>query len=569
MTQPLRVLIVEDSADDAALLQRALVKGGFTPTCTRVDSEATLEQALEESGWDIIISDHNLPGFSSSEVLEINRRKSIEVPVIIVSGSIGEELAVSAMKAGAQDYIMKDNLARLVPAVRRELREHEMRQQHREAQEAMTYLAYHDSLTSLVNRHEFEQRLETLVQAASAERQYALMFIDLDQFKIINDVCGHVAGDALLRQLATLLKEPIRVDDTLARLGGDEFGVLLTKCTQPQAQDVAQRLLEIIQNFRFSWGDKTFRIGASIGFVMISDGLLSRSELMSAADMACYTAKDMGRNRIHIYTPDDVDLLRRQGDMEWVSRLHRAVQHNEFELHSQRIIPLQGNGSAPSHNEFLIRLVNNDPCARLTLPGGFIGAAERYSMMPQIDRWVVKSVFNHVRGQIERHKAIPTGMHFINVSGTTLNDSDFFNFVREQLAHYAIPPGSICFEVTETAAIVNLSSARILFDKLRDLGCRIALDDFGAGFSSFSYLKSLPADFLKIDGAFIKSMLEDHMSRAIVDTINHIGHVAGMKTIAEFVESEPLIACLRECGVDYAQGYAIDEPSVCISFASK
>jgi len=522
-----------------------------------VDSPATLQAALDEAKWDIVITDHNLPEFGSEAAIQQVKQTGLDLPIIIVSGSIGEEVAVEAMKSGAHDYIMKGNLSRLVPAIERELREAKNRHEHRDAQETIQYLAYHDALTGLCNRSEFERRLVRALQNASADNQHALFYLDLDQFKIVNDTCGHVAGDELLKQITTLLKGPVRDSDTLARLGGDEFGVLLQHCSLTHAEEVAERMLQLIKEFRFAWQDKTFSIGVSIGLVMLDNSNQTHTELLRAADMACYAAKDNGRGRIHVYRPDDVELANRRGEMEWVSQLTRALQDDQFVLHKQCIIALDGATTGPSC-EFLLRL--KDRQGNLILPGAFIPAAERYDLMPKLDRWVLTQAFAHLARQFATHHAKADSIYFINLSGATLGDISYLKFVKEALSRNGIPPQSICFEVTETAAIANLSNALSFIQNVKTLGCKVALDDFGTGLSSFSYLKTLTADYLKIDGGFVRDMLHDPMDAAIVQAINNIGHVAGLKTIAEFVENTDIQTRLAEIGVDYAQGYGIHRP---------
>ena len=557
MTGLLRVLIVEDSEDDTLLIVRELRKGGFTPEHRRVDSPATLQAALDEAAWDIMITDHNLPEFSSEAAIEQVTQTGRDLPIIIVSGSIGEEVAVAAMKSGAHDYIMKGNLSRLVPAIERELREAQNRHAHREAQKTIQHLAYHDALTGLCNRVEFETRLAQALNSASSDSPHALFYLDMDQFKIVNDTCGHVAGDELLKQIAILLKGPVRDSDTLARLGGDEFGVLLKHCSLAHAEEVAERMLQLIKEFRFSWSDKTFTIGVSIGLVMLDSPDQTHTELLRAADMACYAAKDKGRGRIHVYRPDDVELVQRRGEMEWVSQLTRALQENQFVLHQQRIIALDGATSGPSC-EFLLRLKGRE--GNLILPGAFIPAAERYDLMPKLDRWVLTRALEYLARQFSTHQTTADSIYFINLSGATLGDVSFLQFVKDALTRSAIPPQSVCFEVTETAAIANLSNALSFIQNVKSLGCKFALDDFGTGLSSFSYLKTLSADYLKIDGGFVRDMLQDPMDAAIVQAINSIGHVAGLKTIAEFVENSDIQNKLAEIGVDYAQGYGIHRP---------
>ena len=557
MSTPLRVLIVEDSADDTLLIARELRKGGLTPEYQRVDTRAALQAALDDADWDIVITDHNLPGFGSEAAIMQVRQAGYDLPIIIVSGSIGEDVAVAAMKSGAHDYIMKGNLSRLVPAVEREVREAKNRHRHRDAQEQIQYLAFHDALTGLCNRAEFERRLVNAIKSARADNQHAMFYLDLDQFKIVNDTCGHVAGDELLKQIALLLKGPVRGRDTLARLGGDEFGVLLEHCSLEHALEVAERMLQLIKEFRFAWLDKIFTIGASIGLVMLDSSNQTHTEMLRAADVACYAAKDKGRGCVQVYHADDVELVRRRGEMEWVSQLNNALHDDQFVLHKQCIVALNGTVAGPSC-EFLVRLKGD--AGQLILPGAFIPAAERYNLMPKLDRWVLTHVFEHLARQFATRQAKADSIYFINLSGATLGDGGYLKFVREALVRTGLPPQAICFEITETAAIGNLGNALSFIQNVRTLGCKVALDDFGSGLSSFSYLKALAADYLKIDGAFVRDMLNDPMDAAIVQAINNIGHVAGMKTIAEFVEHPDIKVELARIGVDYAQGYAIHRP---------
>ena len=555
--QALRILIVEDSEDDALLIVRQLRRGGFDIHSERVSSASELASALRDKTWDVIITDHTLPDFDSLGVLQVVKELGLDVPVIIVSGSIGEDIAVSCMKAGAHDYIMKGSLARLVPAVDRELREARRRRAHRDAEKAIHHMAFHDSLTGLVNRREFERRLHVALQdAASMGKQYGLLYLDLDQFKVINDTSGHVAGDELLRQVAGVLSAQIRDSDTLARLGGDEFGILLYNCPMARAQEIAWNILGAIQDFRFTWADKVFSIGGSIGLVHVDDVNARLTDVLRAADMACYMAKERGRNRVHVFTPGDADLVRHQSEMEWATRIRHALDEDRLLFHRQRIVALARDAPEQSWDEVLLRLSSED--GELALPGAFLPAAERYGLMPAVDRWVVEQGLRYARERAEGGG--PGGMVFINLSGASLGDEDFCRFVEDRIGADAQVAGAVCFEITETAAIANLSRAVNFAGNVRKQGCRFALDDFGSGMSSFSYLKAIPVDYLKIDGAFVRDILVDPMDCAIVEAINHIGHLAGLKIIAEGVESAEVLEALRELGVDYAQGYHIHRP---------
>ncbi|MES9940082.1 MAG: EAL domain-containing protein [Candidatus Thiodiazotropha sp. 6PLUC2] len=555
--QPIRLLLAEDSEDDALLLLHHLKRDDWViEHYIRVDSSRSLQEALDGTHWDLVITDHNMPSFDSKEALQIVRTTDLDIPVIIVSGSIGEELAVSMMKSGAADYIMKDNLARLGPAIERELLEAQSRAARRRAESQLQHMAYHDSLTDLKNRRELDQALnQNLNSARSNQEHHAFMYLDLDQFKVVNDTCGHIAGDELLRQVSTLLKKQVRESDLLARLGGDEFGVILSNCSLPQAEVLANMLRETVEKHKFIWDARPFSTSVSIGLVDITPDTKSSDEVLSNADMACFAAKSRGRNRVHIYTAEDDELALRRDEMQWVSRINSALNEERFLLYQQPIVSL-ADDSSPKHMEILLRMLSSD--GEIIPPGAFIPAAERYDLMQRLDRWVVNTIFTYL-GK-DRERCDDGRLYFINLSGTSLSDPGFFNFIQERMNHLKVPPQAICFEVTETAAINNLGTTENFIQEIREMGCFFALDDFGTGLSSFSYLKSLSVDFLKIDSSFVKQVEGDEMSRAIVDAINTIGHVAGLKTIAEFVERQETRVVLQEMGVDFAQGYGIQRP---------
>lgn len=558
--KPLRVLMVEDCEDDALLLLRTLKKGGFETEHVLVDSIEGMERALRQNAWDLVITDHCLPGFNSREALVMAKAHLPDTPVIIVSGSIGEELAVDAMRSGAQDYIMKENLMRLVPAVERELQEAASRRLRRQTEATIRHMAVHDALTGLTNRYEFERRLrEALDSARERETVHALLYLDLDQFKIINDTSGHEAGDELLRQLGQVLKSRIRESDTLARLGGDEFGLLLEGCQLDHALQMAENLLKSLNQFHFAWQGKVFSVGGSIGLVPITAGSGSPREVLSAADMSCYVAKDEGRNRIHVYSDGDSELARRRNEMEWAGEVTQALREERFVLFSQPIMPLApfSPGQGQVHREFLLRMRHAD--GSLISPGAFIPAAERYNIMPAVDRWVIDAVLSHL-ARNRNNVSVAEETSFINLSGSSLSDAAFFDYLREKLRQYRIPPERLCFEITETAAITHLGRATEFIKDIRAEGCRFALDDFGSGLSSFPYLKMLPVNYLKIDGAFVQNILSDPMDCAFVEAIHRVAHVAGIQTIAEFIESEPVRAQLLKIGVDYGQGYHLGSP---------
>ncbi len=808
MKPMLRVLIAEDKDDDALLVVRELERGGYRLDYERVDNAADLRAALDKS-WDILLSDFSMPNFSAPEALRILQQSGHDLPFVVVSGTIGEERAVEVMRAGARDYVLKDNLARLVAVVERELHEAAERRKRRHTEELLSrlgrildnspveiyiidpdtlkflqvnqtglrdlgysaeemrgmtpldikpnltrayfarlcaplqsgereqisfeathrrkdgstypieaklqfsrsetapvfvaiiqdiserkraeetlfhekeraqvtlqsigdavmttdadgliiymnpiaeqitgwgnteaqgrpllqvfnaihettrqtvecpaavclreqrnvalsqhtvllrrdgaefaiedsaapirdrngdiigavlvfhdvsharvlanqiaYQARHDSLTGLINRREFETCLnQALESAANDGRHHAMCYIDLDQFKIVNDSCGHIAGDQLLKELAGALHNLVRENDVLARLGGDEFGVLLEGCPLDKAFNIAETLRDGIGKFRFAWGDRIFKIGASVGLVGIGADSGSFTDVLSAADSACYVAKDRGRNRVHVYRSNDTALLQRRGEMRWIGRIHKALEEGGFCLYHQTMLPLNPAAAPGAHYELLLRM--KDPDGGLTPPSAFIPAAERYSLMPTLDRWVIR------RALILLSRLTPDtdlATCAINLSGQSLCDDRFLNFVIDELSQAGVSPFKLCFEITETAAIANLSRAMRFISTLKGMGCRFALDDFGSGLSSFTYLKNLPVDYLKIDGAFIKDMMSDPIDHAMVQSINQIGHVMRIQTVAEWVESETILLELKKLGVDYAQGYAISAP---------
>ncbi len=426
----------------------------------------------------------------------------------------------------------------------------------RELERELSYQASHDSLTGLFNRRMFEQRLLRLVGSVNGEgAEHALCYMDLDQFKVINDTCGHLAGDELLRQLGRMLMKQVRKRDTIARLGGDEFGVLIEHCTLSEATAVAEDLRIAVEEFRFVFDGKSFNLGVSIGLVPIDSSSTGIADVLSAADGACYTAKEKGRNRIHVFRYDDTELKRRHTEMKWVVEIQRAIEEKRMNLWYQPIVPV-ADGVLHGHYELLLRMI--DERGNMIPPGAFLPAVERYDLSDKVDRWVVETAFQWLVNH-PRELGSPT-VCSINLSGHSLDDDAFLDFVFQSLRRFRMPPRKICFEVTETAAVANLSTATNFISRLRKQGCLFALDDFGTGLSSFGYLKSLPVDFLKIDGMFVRDIANNPIDRAMVRSVNEIGHVMGKKTIAEFVENDETLNVLREIGVDYAQGYGIGRP---------
>jgi diguanylate cyclase (GGDEF)-like protein/PAS domain S-box-containing protein len=426
------------------------------------------------------------------------------------------------------------------------------RQLHRK----LAYFASHDSLTGFINRREFEDRLSAALRAMHKEpgRSCALLYMDLDQFKVVNDTCGHGAGDLLLRQLSDVLRARVPKSGALARLGGDEFGVLLTDCTLQMAGEIAEGLREAIAAFRFAWRDSALQVGVSIGIVPFEGASESVGSLMSAADVACYVAKDLGRNRIHVY--EEGDAAERHQEMLWVARINRALEEERFELFYQPIVPIGPRGDAWPHYELLLRM--RDERGELVPPTAFIPAAERYNLMPSLDRWVISQTLESLV-----YRGAPGTEPYtlaINLSGTTLNDARFLDFLLDELTAASVLPGALCFEITETAAIANLGQVVAFMRTLRARGCQFSLDDFGTGLSSLTYLKNLPVDYVKIDGQFVRNVTRDAADECVVESIARMAKAFNIQAIAERVESRDVMKRLGELGVAFAQGFFVAVP---------
>ncbi len=427
----------------------------------------------------------------------------------------------------------------------------------------LSYQASHDTLTGLINRREFENRLATALDKINDnnEETHALLYVDLDQFKVVNDTFGHTAGDALLRQLSEAIQTNIRSTDVLARLGGDEFGILLERCSQERAVEVAEAIRGSIEGYRFEWQDSFTTVRCSIGVVLVTSENADVAGLMSSADVACYSAKDMGRNQVHFYRDSDASL--RHEEMKWVSRITSAVEEDRLELFFQPIIGIgENNGERRGHYELLLRM--RDEKGELVGPNQFIPAAERYNLMSTLDRWVIHEALSELADRSNDGKAKYTIA--INLSGTSLSEDRFLDFVIDELEKQKLPEGAICFEITETAAISNLARVVHFMQALKKLGCMFSLDDFGSGLSSFTYLKNLPVDYLKIDGQFISNVAEDSVDESMVKAIHEVGSAMGIETIAERVETRKVLEKLGSLGVEFAQGYYIARPASVESF---
>jgi diguanylate cyclase (GGDEF)-like protein/PAS domain S-box-containing protein len=439
---------------------------------------------------------------------------------------------------------------------------HDVSEQRR-LQREIAYQSSHDLLTGLVNKREFEAQLHHAIETVrTAQASHVVCYLDLDQFKIVNDTSGHAAGDELLRQVTALMRENVRQNDVLARLGGDEFGVLLCNCRLDQALQVAENLRSAVEEFRFSWHPYTFKVGVSVGVVPLVFDAGSVSDIMQAADSACYAAKEGGRNRVHLFVRHDIATLRTNGEINRIAHLANDLAQGHFRLYAQEIAPLQDNSNGLSNIEILLRLKGTD--GGIIEPNGFMPAAERYHRASTIDRWVIKQTLDWLADH--SHFSHQIGHIAINLSGQSLCDATFQRFLTTTLSHYAFAKNKVCFEITETAAIANLSRANTFMHTLREQGCLLALDDFGSGLSSFGYLRNLPVDILKIDGMFVRGIVNDSVDEAMVKAINQVGHLMGKETVAECVENKATLNLCQQLGVNYAQGFTLGYPKPLADF---
>jgi diguanylate cyclase (GGDEF)-like protein/PAS domain S-box-containing protein len=423
----------------------------------------------------------------------------------------------------------------------------------------MSYQATHDALTGLVNRREFEGRLEEAIESGHrGDGQHVLCYLDLDRFKVVNDTSGHLAGDSMLREVAKVLRDAVRDSDTVARLGGDEFGMLLIGCPLEKARQIADDVCRAVGDYRFVWKDKIFNIGVSIGLVEISRESGTLEELFAAADSACYVAKKQGSGRVAVYSARDEALARHTGEIQWLQKLQSALKENRFQLYHQPIVPAYGQDGGGPAMEVFVRL--QDEAGHEVPPSEFVRAAERYRLMSLVDRWVVQTTLAALgRGAIP----IPANRSVaINVSGQTLADVQFLEFVVECLDSTGVTPSQVCFEITETAVVANLDHARRFVGVLHGMGCQFALDDFGSGVGSFSNLKNLPMDYLKIDGSFMRNLARDSVNQAMVTAMIKLARTLNFKVIAEQVEDEAGLEAARRMGVDYIQGYVVGRPQL-------
>ena len=519
--------------------------------------------AQDLTGWDMR-SARGRPVTDIMMIVNAHTRATVENPVVrclkegrvitLAENSVlitenGDEVPIQDSAAPIRDRI--GNIIGSVMVFHDVSRENRLFRQ-------LSYQASHDSLTGLINRREFENHLISALEKTrgNAEETHALLYLDLDQFKVVNDTFGHSAGDALLRLLTDKIQAKIRSTDVLARLGGDEFGILLEHCDQKRAIEVAEDIRGSIEGFRFEWKESFTTVRCSIGVVLITSENADVAELMSSADVACYSAKDMGRNQVHLYADSDAGM--RHEEMKWVSRITSAVEEQRFELFFQPIVGIgKEHGRHRGHYEILLRM--RDEKGELVGPNQFIPAAERYNLMPTLDRWVVHKALSELADRNDQGEARYTLA--INLSGTSLSEDRFLDFVIDELKTQNLPDGAICFEITETAAISNLSRVVHFMQALKKLGCKFSLDDFGSGLSSFTYLKNLPVDYLKIDGQFIRNVVDDTVDESMVKAISDVGHAMGIETIAERVETKQVLDKLGSLGIEFAQGYYIAKPA--------
>ncbi len=557
-----KILVVDDNDDNLYLLCNRLARDDYVTVAA--DSGEKALNLLCKEPFDLVLLDINMPDINGFQVLESirNDKDQSELPVIMVTADENNNSIAKSLSLGANDYISKPvDFSVLIARVRTQLEIKHANEKlniwSRDLEKITNDLAYkitHDQLTGLPNRTDFEKKLNFIFGSSDINRcQYILSYIDLDQFKIINEACGHAAGDELIRQVSEIIKSVVRDDDLLASMGADEFIILMKDSSIAQAQSCAERIQTAIAGYSFIWDEKKFSLTASIGIVEINKSIKSVSKLMSQADTACYMAKEGGRNRIHIHNQENTDIQQRHTEIQWINKINESLENNNFELWCQRIKDLKGNGHT-QHYEILIRMLDD---GIVIPPGNFLPAAERYGLSARIDQWVIEQTFRW----IDTNSILAKDIHFsINLSGQTLSNHDLLEYIKEKMREFNVTPGNICFEITETAAIGCLKSALDFILDLKSFGCEFALDDFGSGMSSLSYLKNLPVDYLKIDGAFVKNIVTDNIDLTLVESVNDIGRAMGKKTIAEFVKDNKIMKILCKIGVDYAQGYGIQKP---------
>jgi diguanylate cyclase (GGDEF)-like protein len=566
-----RILLVDDEPFILSGYRRGLGRQFTIDTATSAAEALALFDAAGDQPYAVVVSDMRMPemdGVTLFKRLAISHPDAIR---IMLTGDSDQQTAMDAVNQGhvfkflTKPCAVADLKAALeeAQALYREERRREavaqkdaVEVQHLSAK--LSHQARHDILTGLANRHAFELRLANSLEAARQEgRQHVFCFIDVDYFHRINDACGHTAGDELLRQLGGLLSQQRRSGDLAARLGSDQFGLILSDCSLDDGRQIIQKLHQQMKQFVFRWEEGSYDLSVSIGLVPVTRESDNVAALFSAAETACNVAKDEGRNRIHIGDAQDAQLTQRLTEIQWISRINKALGENRFHLYYQTIEPINPVESEGEHYEILLRMEGDD--GQIIPPGEFLPAAEHYHLSPQIDRWVIRNTIGWLDDHPDQLQAL--SLCSINLSGLSIGDEEMLGFIQETLARSEVPPGKICFEVTETAAIAHLDAAVNFMQTLKATGIRFSLDDFGTGLSSFAYLRTLPVDFLKIDGMFVRHIDRNIIDWTLVKSINDMGQIMGKQTIAEFVENEDIYNQLHEIGANYAQGYLLSRPS--------
>jgi diguanylate cyclase (GGDEF)-like protein len=560
VSTPLRLLIVEDSEDDTKLLLHALKKGGYDPIqYERVDSGPAMEAALARQKWDVVVADHNLPRFSSTAALALLKDNGVDIPFFIVSGSIDEDLAAQAMKAGAQDYVMKENLTRLCPAIERELREVEVRRDRERAQATVEHQAHYDLLTNLPNRTTFRDRLTVaLAQAGRNHKMLAVLFVDLDRFKTIVDTLGHTIGDQILRSVAERLGASLEAGDTLARLGGDEFVILLPQINRAdRAVRLAQRILEAIKP-PFHFDDHELHITMSIGITLYPYDGEDVDTLLKNADTALYRAKEQGRNNYQLYTP--AMNARAFERLALENSLRKALERKEFSLYYQPQLNMRTGGIVGT--EAVLRWQHPD--LGIVYPSEFISIAEETGLIAPLGEWVIRTAC--VQNQAWQKEGLPPMTMAVNLSARQFQQQDLVQNVARILKETDLDPRWLEMEITEGIAMQNADYTNVLLRGLKDMGVRVALDDFGTGYSSLSYLKKFPIDTLKIDQSFVRDLTTDPNDAAIANAVIVLAHSLKLKVVAEGVETREQEAFLRDHQCDTYQGFLFSAPLPADSF---
>lgn len=527
-----RIIYMNQEAENITAWKNEQARGLLLPQILTVINEITRESL--GNPVEKVLSEAKKINFSSQAIL-INRE--------------GREYAIEATASPIKNR--EEEITGIVIVLRDVT-------QTRELTKKISYQASHDSLTGLVNRGKFEEQLHQAIDSAKSQNLvHVLFFMDLDRFKIVNDTCGHFAGDQLLKQVSNLLEKHLRHSDVIARLGGDEFAIILENCPLLKAQEIAKNICQTIQDYRFTWQENQFTIGISIGIIVIDSCSVSADRVLNDADEACYIAKENGGNKVHVYQKNG-ELATHHGEAKWVLDINRAFEDNRFCLFFQPIVPVSGENNV-NHYEILIRML--DEKGEIVYPNSFLPAAQRYKLMSSIDRWVINSYFSFYVANYLQNKSHKSAFCNINLSGLFLNEEFALEYIEDQFKQYKVPPETICFEITETLAIANFGKVIKFIQKLKNIGCQFALDDFGNGLATFSYLKNLPVDYVKIDGSFVRHLVDNLVDSAVVESINQIAHLMNIKTIAEFVENEAIFLKLKEIGVDFAQGYWIAKPT--------